>query len=40
MKNLHVKKFDTDRGLKWRLILEGYGPDIEYIKGKNNIEAT
>ena len=40
MKKLTCKKFDTDRGLKWRLILEGYGPDIEYIKGKNNIEAT
>ena len=30
---LICKKFDTYRGLKWRLILEGYGPDIEYIKG-------
>ena len=30
--NFTCKNFDTDRGLKWRLILEGYGPDIEYIK--------
>ena len=25
--------------LRWRLILEEYGPDIEYIKGENNIVA-
>ena len=36
---LPCKKFDTDRGLKWSVILEGYGPDIEYIKGENNIVA-
>ena len=23
--------------LRWRLILEDYGPDIEYIKGEKNI---
>ena len=25
--------------LQWRLILEEYGPDIEYIMGKKNIAA-
>ena len=25
--------------LRWRLILEDYGPDIEYIKGDKNILA-
>ena len=31
--------FNTNRVLKWRLILEEYSTDIEYIKGKNNIVA-
>ena len=31
-KNLTCKSFNTDRLLRWRLILEDYGPDIEYIK--------
>ena len=29
--------FNTDIVLRWRLILEEYGTDIEYIKGGNNI---
>ena len=36
-KNLTCKKLNTDRVLRWRLILEEYGPDIEYIKGGKNI---
>ena len=28
---------NTDRVLRRRLILEEYGPDIEYIKYENNI---
>ena len=31
--------FNTKRVLIWRLILEEYGPDIEYIKGEKNIVA-
>ena len=31
--------FNTDRVLRWRLILEEYGTDIEYIKGENNMVA-
>ena len=31
--------FNTDIALIWILILEEYGPDIEYIKGENNIVA-
>ena len=29
----------TDRLLIWRLILEEYGPKIEYIQGNKNIVA-
>ena len=38
-KNLTCKLFDTDIVLRWRLILEDYGPDIEYIKVEKNIVA-
>ena len=31
-KNLTCKMFNTYRVLKWRLILEEYGTDIEFIK--------
>ena len=31
------KYLNTDRELIWRLILEEYGPDIEYVKGEKNI---
>ena len=36
-KILTCKKINTDRVLQWRLILEKYGPDMEYIPGKKNI---
>ena len=32
-KNLTCKMFNNDISLRWILILEKYGPDIEYIKG-------
>ena len=31
--------FNTDRVLRWKLILEEYSKYIEYIKGENNIVA-
>ena len=31
--------FNTDRLLRWRLILESYGTDIEYIEVNKNILA-
>ena len=34
---MHI--FNTDMVLRWRLILEEYGPDIEYIQGNNNTVA-
>ena len=34
-----MQNFNTDRVLRWRLILEEYGPGIYYIKGYNNRAA-
>ena len=36
-KNLTCKFFYTDIVFIWILILENYGPDIEYIKSEKNI---
>ena len=38
-KNFTCTKCNTDSVLIWRLIMEEYGPDIEYIKGRENMEA-
>ena len=38
-KNLPCNNFNTDRLLRWRLILEEYGPDMEYIKSDKKIVA-
>ena len=38
-KNITCNFFNTDRVLRWRPILEEYGPDIEYIQGDKNIVA-
>ena len=38
-KNLTCKHFNTERVLRWRLILEEYNPDLKYIKGEDNIVA-
>ena len=36
-KNLTYKIFNTERVMRWRLILEEFGPELKYIKGKNNV---
>jgi transposase InsO family protein len=38
-KNLTCANFNTDRVMRWRLILEEYGPELIYIKGTSNIVA-
>ena len=38
-KNLTCSNFNTDRVLRWRLLLEEYGPEIIYLKGENNVAA-
>ena len=36
-KNLTCEKFNTKHILRWRIILEEYSPDIEYIPGNKNM---
>ena len=38
-KNLTHKNFNTERVLRWRLLLEEFNPEIVYIKGKHNVVA-
>ena len=33
-KNLTYKHFNTERVMRWRLILEEFGPELKYIKGE------
>ena len=39
-KKLTCKKFNTDRLLRWMIIIEEYDPFIEYIQGSKNIVAA
>ena len=38
-KNLVCKNFNTERVMRWRLIIEEFGPELNYIKGEENIVA-
>ena len=38
-KNLKFKHFNTNRVLRWRLILGEFGQDIEYTNDEKNIVA-
>jgi hypothetical protein len=38
-KNLTYKKFNSDRVMRWRLLIEEYGADLTYVKGDKNIVA-
>jgi transposase InsO family protein len=38
-KNLVYKHFNTERVMRWRLLIEEFGPKLTYIKGPNNIVA-
>ena len=38
-KNLTYKVFNTERVMRWRLIIEEYGPTLQYVKGTTNIVA-
>ena len=39
-KNLTYKNFNTERVMRWRLILEEFGPELKYIKGEKNVVAN
>ena len=39
-KNLTYKFFNTERVMRWRLILKEFSPELKYIKGENNIVAN
>ena len=38
-KNLVCKNFNTERVMRWRLVIEEFGPELRYIKGTHNIVA-
>jgi hypothetical protein len=38
-KNLTYKNFNTERVMRWRLLIEEFGPTIQYIKGPKNVIA-
>ena len=38
-KNLVYKTFNTERVMRWRLIIEEFGPKLTYIKGEHNVVA-
>ena len=38
-KNLTFKQFNTERVMRWRLLVEEFGPKLTYIKGEKNIVA-
>jgi hypothetical protein len=38
-KNLTYTKHNTERVMRWRLLIEEYGPELRYIKGTNNVVA-
>ena len=38
-KNLTYKQFNTDRVMRWRLIIEEFSPELVYIQGEKNIVA-
>ena len=38
-KNPTHKSLNTERVMRWRLILEEFGPELKYIKGENNVVA-
>src|SRR5210317_352670 len=37
--NLTYKNFNTNRVMRWRLLLEEFGPELIYLKGEKNIVA-
>lgn len=38
-KNLTCKSFNTKHVMRWRLVLEEFGPELNYFKGNKNVVA-
>ena len=38
-KNLTYNFLNKERVMRWRLIIEEFGPEFKYIKGENNVVA-
>jgi hypothetical protein len=38
-RNILYKKLSNDRIIRWRLLLEEYGPEYVYVSGKDNVVA-
>jgi RNase H-like domain found in reverse transcriptase len=38
--NLTYQNFNSDRVMRWRLYIEEYSPDLQYIKGTQNVVAN
>jgi hypothetical protein len=38
-KNILHRKLSSDRIIRWRLLLEEYGPEYGHISGKDNVVA-
>ena len=38
-KNLTYKTFNTERVMRWRLLIEEYNPELHYVKGERNVVA-
>ena len=38
-KILVYKHFNTERVMRWRLIIEEFGPELRCIKGEHNIDS-
>ena len=39
-KNLTYKHFNTELVMRWRLIIEAFGPELKCIKGEDNVLAN
>jgi hypothetical protein len=38
-RNLTCKNFNAQRVMRWRLVLQEFGPDLQHIKGERNVVA-